>query len=80
MNLKLEKEKTKIKCTTVDYMGHKVTSEGLKPDPGKVEVILQMPAPKDKKDLQRFLGMVQYLVKFIPHLSEIASPVKREND
>ena len=30
INLKLKKEKTKIKCTTVDYMGHKITSEGLK--------------------------------------------------
>ncbi len=84
INLKLKKEKTKIKCTTVDYMGHKITSEGLKPDPEKVKAILQMPTPKDKKDLQRFLGMVQYLAKFIHHLSEIASPLrellKREND
>ena len=76
INLKLKKEKTKIKCTTVDYMGHKITSEGLKPDPEKVEAILKMPTPKEKKDLQRFLGMVQYLAKFIPHLSEIASPLR----
>ena len=84
INLKLKKEKTKIKCTTVDYMGHKITSVGLKPDPEKVKAILQMPTPKDQKDFQRFLGMVQYLAKFIPHLSEIASPLrellKREND
>ena len=57
-------------------MGHKITSEGLKPDPEKVEAILQMSTPKEKKDLQRFLGMVQYLAKFIPHLSEIASPLR----
>ncbi len=55
INLKLKKEKTKIKCTTVDYMGHKITSECLKPDPEKVEAILQMPTPKDKKDLQRMV-------------------------
>ena len=84
INLKLKKEKTKIKCTTVDYMGHKITSEGLKPDPEKVQAILQMPTPKDKKDLQRFLGMVQYLAKFISHLSEMACPLrellKQENE
>ena len=84
INLKLKKEKTKIKCKTVDYMGHKITSEGLKPDPEKVKAILQMPTPKDKKDLQRFLGMVQYLAKFIPHLSELTSPLrvllKQENE
>ena len=52
INLKLKKEKTMIKCKTVDYMGHKITSEGLKPNPEKVKAILQMPTPKDKKDLQ----------------------------
>lgn len=76
INLKLKKEKTKVKVTSVDYMGHKITSDGLKADPEKVRAILQMPTPKDKKDLQRFLGMVQYLAKFIPHLSELASPLR----
>ena len=84
INLKLKKEKTKIKCTTVDYMGHKITSEGLKPDPEKVQAILQMPTSKDKKDLQRFLGMVQYLAKFVSYLSEMAcllrELLKQENE
>ena len=43
-----------------------------------------MPTPKDKKDLQQFLGMVQYLAKFIPHLFEMACPLrellKQENE
>ncbi|XP_046841865.1 uncharacterized protein K02A2.6-like [Xenia sp. Carnegie-2017] len=65
-------------------MGHKITSDGLQSDPEKVKAILNMPIPKDKKDLQRFLGMVQYLAKFIPYLSEMASllrdMLKKEND
>ena len=32
-----------------------------------------MPTPKTKEELQRFLGMVAYLSKFIPHLSEKTS-------
>ncbi|XP_046858591.1 uncharacterized protein K02A2.6-like [Xenia sp. Carnegie-2017] len=84
INLKLKKEKTKVKVTSVDYMGHKITSDGLQSDPEKIKAIVNMPIPKDKKDLQRFLGMVQYLAKFIPYLSEMASPLrdmlKKEND
>ena len=76
VNLKLKKEKTKVKVTVVDFMGHRITSDGLKSDPEKVKAILQMPSPKEKKDLQRFLGMVQYLAKCIPHLSEVASPLR----
>ncbi|XP_046862058.1 uncharacterized protein K02A2.6-like [Xenia sp. Carnegie-2017] len=76
INLKLKKEKTKVKVTNVDYMGHKITSDGLQSDPEKIKAILSMPIPKYKKDLQRFLGMVQYLAKFIPYLSETASPLR----
>ena len=35
-----------------------------------------MPAPKDKRDLQRFLGMIQYLAKIIPVLSDLASAMR----
>ena len=35
-----------------------------------------MPEPKTKQDLQRFIGMIQYLGKFIPNLSEKAAPLR----
>jgi hypothetical protein len=34
-----------------------------------------MPAPEDTTGLLRFLGMVKYLTKFVPNLSEIAAPL-----
>ena len=36
-----------------------------------------MPSPANKEDLQRFLGMITYLSKFIPHFSQIASPLRQ---
>ena len=36
-----------------------------------------MPFPANKEDLQRFLGMLTYLSKFIPHFSQIASPLRQ---
>ena len=47
-----------------------------KADPRKVSAILDMPAPENKSDLQRFLGMVTYLGKFVPNLSEVSAPLR----
>ena len=53
-----------------------VTSYGLKPDPRKTEAITEMPMPKNREELQRFLGMLTYLTKFIPNISQVASPLR----
>ena len=36
-----------------------------------------MPTPSDKKALQRLLGMITYLAKFLPNLSDVTEPLKR---
>jgi hypothetical protein len=74
--LKLNKKKCKIRVEEVPYIGHTLTSKGLKPDDEKVKAILQMPEPATKQDLQRFMGLIQYLSKFIPKLSEKAAPLR----
>ena len=72
--LKLRKEKRDIRASTPSYIGHQLTSDGLKPDPKKIRAIKEIPVPCDKKSLQRILGMVQYVAKFIPDISTIAPP------
>ena len=42
-------------------MGHLLTPQGLRPDPEKIQAILQMLEPKDVTALKRFLGMVTYM-------------------
>ena len=44
--------------------------DGMHPDPKKIQGILEMPPPKDTTQLQSFLGMVNFMHNFIPHLSE----------
>lgn len=59
-----------LKCRfRVDKMGHVFISNGLKPDPFKTIAISEMPAPTYLTALQRFLGIVNYLGKFIPNFS-----------
>ena len=57
-------------------MGHVLSADGLKPDVEKVKAVREMPVPSDKQCVQRFLGMMNYLQKFVPKLSEITTPLR----
>ena len=58
------------------HVRHEFTSDGVKPDTSKVAAILQIPIPTDKQRVQRFMGLVQYLGKFIPNLAELSKPLR----
>ena len=75
-NLRLNKNKCHIKQHEISYVGYILSKDGVKPDPKKTEAIAAMPAPKNREKLQRFIGMLTYLAKFIPNLSQVASPLK----
>ena len=80
--MKLNKEKVKFKLKEVTFIGHVVTSEGLKPDTEKVKAVVQMPNPTDVQGVQRFIGFVNYRSKFLPGLSDKCKPLRRltQND
>ena len=60
----------------VTYIGHKLTQAGIKPNNEKVPAINDMPAPTDKKGVERLLGTVNYLGKFIPNLATVIKPIR----
>ena len=69
-NLKLNQDKIQLAVPKLQYLGHIVTSEGLSPDPKKVQAITDFLVPQNKQDLMRFLGMATYLMKFVPQFSQ----------
>ena len=77
VNLKLSPKKCKFRLESVSYVGHQFTKDGLKPDEEKIKAIKEMPVPDDPKALQRFLGMVNYLHKFIENYSEKTAPLRQ---
>ena len=84
INLKLNPGKCKIRVDKVTYIGHLLSAEGIKPDPEKVRALVDYPAPKNKQELQRFLGMINYVSKFVQNFSEntaaIRENLKKENE
>lgn len=75
-NIKFNQNKCKIGLSKIVYMGHEISESGFRADDSKVKAIADMPIPKNKEDLQRFLGMVTYVGKFISHLSTITAPLR----
>ena len=76
-NIKFNKEKMRLHKSELQYIGHRISSKGVSPDPAKVKAIQQMAAPKSVTDVRRFLGMCNYLAKFIPNLSATSEPLRR---
>lgn len=76
IGLKLNKDKVELRVPEVKYVGHVIGRDGLKVDPEKVRAIVNMPEPTDVQSVRRFLGLVQYVSKFIPNLAEISEPLR----
>ena len=74
-NIRLNASKTKLNVDNVSFMGHKLTKKGLEVDEAKVRAIEQFPTPKNVSQLRSFLGIVNFVSKFIPKMSEILHPL-----
>jgi hypothetical protein len=75
--IKSNEDKLEVGLTEVPYFGHIISAEGLKPNPSKVRAVKDMQPPQNKAELETILGMVNYLSKFAPNLSEITSPLRK---
>ena len=68
--------KMRLRHEDVRYLGLLIPIDGLKPDQEKVAATLKMQKPTDIKSMQRFIGFVNYLAKFLPNLSTICEPLR----
>ena len=76
VDLKLNPSKIRLNCSEVPFFGQHLSTEGIKPDPNKVKVIKDWPIPPNVKELQSFLGSVNYLSSFVPELSSLRTPLQ----
>lgn len=67
--LTLNAEKCIFGRTEISFLGDKISSKGIEPDPDLIKCVLNHPPPTTKKDVQRLLGTVNYFGKYLPLLS-----------
>ena len=75
VGIRLNKED--LRKSEITFLGHKITKDGLKIDPEKLEAVKEMPKPQDVEGVRRLCGFVNYLAKFLPKLSEVLEPIRQ---
>ena len=77
VNLKLNKDKCHFRCMSIPFFGEVVSREGIQLDPQNIRALTKIPVPKNKKELQAFLGIIKYLCKFSPDTLEVYKPLRK---
>ena len=73
--LKLKPSKCNFFRKEVKFLGHLVSAEGIRPDPGNVEKIVNWPVPKNVTGVRALLGMGNYYRRFIRDYSKKMRPL-----
>ncbi len=74
-NLFAKASKCKFDQSEVEFLGFRVSTEGIKPNPGKVQTIHDWPAPKTVKQVQLFLGFANFYQRFVPRYPKNSAPI-----
>ena len=72
---RLKKAKCQFLLPEVEYLGHKISQDGLRPTEEKIRAIRDAPKPVSVSQLKAFLGLLNYYGKFLPNLSSILAPL-----
>ena len=75
-NLTINKAKCGFNKRSVEYFGYKFSTEGISPDPRKVEVIKKAKPPSNPTEVRSLLGMVNFCTRFIFNLATLAQPLR----
>ena len=74
-NLKVHVKKCKFCCYETEFLGFKLTRQGLTPQQNKIEAILALRPPTTVRQVRSFLGFINYYKVFIPHRSGLLAPI-----
>lgn len=69
-------EKCHFARSTVQFLGHEITKDAIKPLSSKVDAIDNFPKPATRKDLRRFLGMMNFYRRFLPSAAQTQLPLQ----
>ena len=73
--LKIKPSKCHFLKSTVRYLGHVISKNGVQTDQEKVKCVYDWPVPQTQRELQSFLGLASYYRRFVKIFAHIASPL-----
>ena len=68
-NFTVNEDKCVSFSTNICFLGYEVSSEGVKPEQKHVQKLLQLQPPKDVKEVDAFIGLINYFGRKIPNYS-----------
>ena len=76
-NVKLNYDKLQYKKDEVGFFDESYTTSSCKPVKSKVSAITAMLSPTNKKQVESFIGMINYVSEFLPRFSGLAEPIRK---
>ena len=74
-NLKIKPKKSHFFQTSITFIGHILSADGISPNPEKVAKIKDWSTPKTPKEVHLFVGLASYYRRFIPNFAKWAGPL-----
>ncbi|CAF4268197.1 unnamed protein product, partial [Rotaria magnacalcarata] len=74
-NLVLNPSKCQIAAQKIDYLGHTISKDCIKPMKDKIVAILRINEPRTLGQANRFVGALGWYRKFLPNFATIAAPI-----
>ncbi|XP_035917100.1 uncharacterized protein K02A2.6-like isoform X1 [Anopheles stephensi] len=71
----IKAEKCAFKTHQIEYLGHIIDRTGLRPNPKKIDAIVNLPAPSNVNEVRSFLGAINYYGKFVPNMRNLRYPL-----
>jgi len=71
----LNPEKCEYRKSEITFLGHIISKDGVRADDSKIAAMVNMTEPTDVAELRRYLGIVNYLGRYLPHLSSVLRPL-----
>lgn len=75
--VRLKRNKCEFMLPSIEYLGHRISAEGLQPTDSKDKALKDAPVPTNVSQLKSFLGLLNYYGKFVPNLATVLAPLHR---
>lgn len=76
-NVTLNPGKCIFGVSKLHFLGHNLSSEGITPDGDKISAIKRFRAPRNSEEVRSFLGLINFVGKFIPNLATVTDPLRQ---